>query len=242
MQSAIIFVLLVCNVQAKVLLPSAQQYADGMLANEFDKLSALDDDSLIADLFEYYQMQYHPERSMSRSDPGDNIRMNNFKETLKFITETNSAEKNTFKVGLNQFSDWTHEELAHHTGFIPDDDANTFLRFGDDPIPDTETLFPWNDEIDDSWDWTAKRVVTSPKHQGQCGSCYAFAFVGLLESNYAIRYGASSGISEQQFVDCAPNFGCNGGNFFRCFTYMESKLWYFSQRRIIHMQPVLNHA
>lgn len=48
------------------------------------------------------------------------------------------------------------------------------------------------------------------KDQGQCGSCYTFAGVSVLE------YHAGVSISEQKIMDCSsstngPSYGCNGG-------------------------------
>ena len=48
------------------------------------------------------------------------------------------------------------------------------------------------------------------KDQGQCGSCYTFAAVAVLE------YYAGQSISEQKLMDCTtsangPSYGCNGG-------------------------------
>ena len=41
--------------------------------------------------------------------------------------------------------------------------------------------------IASSVDWVAKGKVSPVKDQGQCGSCWAFASVGMLESQMAIR-------------------------------------------------------
>jgi C1A family cysteine protease len=48
------------------------------------------------------------------------------------------------------------------------------------------------------------------KDQGQCGSCYAFSAVSVLE------YHAGVSISEQKIIDCSsstngPSYGCDGG-------------------------------
>lgn len=63
-------------------------------------------------------------------------------------------------------------------------------------------------------DWVAKGVVSPVKDQDICGSCWAFAVLGALESTYMIQYGVKYDFSEQQLVDCSfsyGNDGCNGG-------------------------------
>jgi C1A family cysteine protease len=63
--------------------------------------------------------------------------------------------------------------------------------------------------------------VTPAKNQGSCGSCWAFASVGSVESKLLMR-GASPwpNVSEQQQVSCNTEmWGCNGGS-------MESLLFW----------------
>jgi C1A family cysteine protease len=64
------------------------------------------------------------------------------------------------------------------------------------------------------WDWRGVGgAVTSVKNQGSCGSCYAFAVVGVTESMHMISRGSYfPDLSEQQIVDCSTeNSGCGGG-------------------------------
>lgn len=54
------------------------------------------------------------------------------------------------------------------------------------------------------------------RNQGACGSCYAFAAGGVVDSSYRIRYGRSANIAEQELIDCAGGIahpmidGCKG--------------------------------
>lgn len=63
-------------------------------------------------------------------------------------------------------------------------------------------------------DWRAHGAVTHVKDQDVCGSCWAFASTGALESHYFIKSGHLLSLSEQFLVDCTKqdgNNGCSGG-------------------------------
>ena len=67
----------------------------------------------------------------------------------------------------------------------------------------------------DSFVWGDK-YVTPIKNQGQCGSCYSFSAMLVLESALAIQNDQPVvSYSEQQIVDCQDNYkncsGCSGG-------------------------------
>ncbi len=52
--------------------------------------------------------------------------------------------------------------------------------------------------LPDRWDWRDFGVVTPPKNQGQCGSCWTFSTAGVMESHYLLKYGgAARNLSEQ---------------------------------------------
>jgi C1A family cysteine protease len=62
------------------------------------------------------------------------------------------------------------------------------------------------------------------RDQQQCGSCWAFSAVGVLESRYKIARGTLYQLAEQQLVDCATGTpysseGCNGGEMTDGFDY-----------------------
>ncbi|XP_018419034.1 PREDICTED: zingipain-2-like [Nanorana parkeri] len=61
-------------------------------------------------------------------------------------------------------------------------------------------------------DWRESKCVTNVKNQGLCGSCWAFATVGVIETQNCIKSKQLVELSEQQFVDCdSTNDGCCGG-------------------------------
>ncbi len=63
-----------------------------------------------------------------------------------------------------------------------------------------------------SFDWRDSGMVPPIREQGSCGSCYAFATVGVMESAMLIN-GISADLSEQFLVSCTQNYnnGCSGG-------------------------------
>jgi len=69
--------------------------------------------------------------------------------------------------------------------------------------------------LSSSIDWREEGAVSIVKDQGACGSCWAFAATGVLESAIRIEDKERNDVfSEQDLVDCSRNYGnqgCNGG-------------------------------
>ncbi len=65
-----------------------------------------------------------------------------------------------------------------------------------------------------SYDARDDGIVTSPKNQGACGGCWAFASVGAMESHLlALGVGGTPDYSEQQLISCHSGMsGCCGGS------------------------------
>ncbi|VDM17625.1 unnamed protein product, partial [Wuchereria bancrofti] len=68
-------------------------------------------------------------------------------------------------------------------------------------------------------DWRRQGAVTPVRNQGQCGSCYAFATAAALEAYHKQKTGRLLDLSPQNIVDCAQNYGCNGGFMVPVFQY-----------------------
>ncbi len=54
-----------------------------------------------------------------------------------------------------------------------------------------------------AFNWVSRSMVTPVRYQAQCGSCWAFTSVAVVESNYMIRRNVTIDLSEQHLLDCA---------------------------------------
>ena len=63
-----------------------------------------------------------------------------------------------------------------------------------------------------TFNWCSQGGCTSVKNQGMCGSCWAFATSGVVESAIKLEDGITRNLSEQYLVSCnTRNWGCQGG-------------------------------
>jgi C1A family cysteine protease len=73
-------------------------------------------------------------------------------------------------------------------------------------------------------DWAKLGIVTSVKDQGLCGSCWAFAAVGAVESllSKSNKKYKNIDLSEKELVGCSVDYdGCLGGWMDNAFDYIE---------------------
>ena len=64
----------------------------------------------------------------------------------------------------------------------------------------------------EKFNWADKGYVTPVRNQAQCGSCYIFAAIGAMESQYMIRVEKKPiDLSEQALLNCL-DYGCDGGH------------------------------
>ncbi|AKR14108.1 cathepsin [Dasychira pudibunda nucleopolyhedrovirus] len=127
-----------------------------------------------------------------------------FQHNLEEIINKNQNDS-TAQYEINKFSDLSKEEaISKYTGLsLPRQTQNFCEVVILDRPPDRGPL---------EFDWRQFNKVTSVKNQGVCGACWAFATLGSLESQFAIKYNRLINLSEQQFIDCdRVNAGCDGG-------------------------------
>jgi len=142
-----------------------------------------------------------------------------FKANLDLIRDHNSQGL-SWEMAVNQFADMSPAEWKAWVGSFP-----LPSQTGSKGVPQ---LFTGFGAIPDSLEWGDKKAVASVKDQGQCGSCWAFATAGALESWWFIKNGFTGTIADlsaQQLVDCSKDtcYGCQGGWPYKALEYVESK-------------------
>jgi C1A family cysteine protease len=143
-------------------------------------------------------------------------RYNTFKSWVDFVAAHN-AGNHTWQAGLNQFSDLTPAQFSaqHLTGLS---------SLPTEPTAENMEVFTPSNDID----WRKEGAVTPMKNQGQCGSCWAFAAISVVEGWTFLKSekaGTLFDLSEQQLVDCAGstgNQGCNGGWHDKAIDYLNT--------------------
>jgi len=124
-------------------------------------------------------------------------------DNKRIIEEHNvmhEAGEISWSVGMNNFGDLTEEEFkAIYTGgAMPGTRSACSNHYSMGNVPE-------------SLDHRTLGAVTPVKDQGQCGSCWSFAATGSAEGQYHKGNGQLPSLSEQNLLDCALNWGCNGG-------------------------------
>ena len=136
-------------------------------------------------------------------------------DVFKRNTISTLSEKNTlYKTGITKFSDLTKQEFT-----------KIYLNLNYDAMA-TINLEPYivsgTKDAPEAYDWRSYNVVSAVKDQGACGSCWAFASTGNLESLYAIHEGNIRTFSEQMLIDCdTTDAGCNGGLMEYAFSWLK---------------------
>lgn len=89
-----------------------------------------------------------------------------------------------------------------------------YLGLGDIKKIEYAKLKTYPGELDDTFDWrNVAGVLPDARNQGNCGSCWAFAIAGALESAEVVQgQRPLLNLSEQHMVSCdKQSFGCSGG-------------------------------
>ena len=106
----------------------------------------------------------------------------------------------TFTIGENPATQYALEDLC---GFEAPPDWEKMA---------TMDMSLGNKDLPSRFDWRDSSGVTPVKDQGGCGSCWAFATLGMMECAIKIKTGETVDLSEQWMVSCnTDGWGCDGG-------------------------------
>ncbi|XP_039686085.1 ervatamin-C isoform X1 [Medicago truncatula] len=197
----------------------------------FQTMSRIVLESSVATETRYEQWMKEFERNYA-DDAEKEKRFKIFAENLEYIENFNRAGKQTYKLGLNQFSDLTNEEFAALYNCVDlKRELESSMVSTAGPIFNMSEISPTNSPkgkrkpIPDSVDWKESGAVTNVKRQGLiCGCCYAFATTAAVEGIMKIKTDKElTSLSMQELVDCdKANGGCEGGSVRKALEYMKT--------------------
>jgi C1A family cysteine protease len=121
--------------------------------------------------------------------------------TLDEIQEMISVNGYNYTVSETWVSQLSPEEMAHLLGYVPPSvDLSHLTATAGYGLPP-------------SYDYRSTGMVTPPKNQRNCGSCWCFASVGMMESRVLVDGGPAYDLSEENVLSCnIYNAECGGGD------------------------------
>lgn len=171
-----------------------------------------------------------------------NRKEESFKKAVNFFSDLTPKERFSFLGSSDRFFDKVPQDdetklLAEDFGsvalpqYFTDEDRFTEVNEITEALPffgnvsiNLNFLMWWLSlrKVCKTRDWEANGKMTPVKNQANCGSCWAFAAVGLVEAQYRITYNSSRDLAEQELLDCdGSNSACLGGNMYRALNYIK---------------------
>jgi KDEL-tailed cysteine endopeptidase len=151
-----------------------------------------------------------------------------FHENLDFIGAFNSKPGKKDKLQIGPHMHYTTAEfIAFRTGKNKDAEDDNQKR-GVEELSGVLTAEEIA-RIPKAFDWRNKTtgvdkvaVIGPIRSQGICGSCWAHAAGGILESHWALKHGSRPSLAPQHLVDCTPypSKGCKSGSVTASYLYI----------------------
>ena len=161
-----------------------------------------------------------------RYDPSeDAMRQQVFETELAVIKKHNAATdrpSQSWRMGVNEFSDWTMDEWSHLNNYqdLTDAEASEFEEY---TLSAAQSAASLPSQVD--YRTHSPPVLTAIKSQGHCGSCYAHSATEAAETHFALLTGELPVLSQQQLTSCSGMKGCGGGNFWRVWEYIQESAY-----------------
>lgn len=196
------------------------------------------------EMWELYKLRHnrnHKDKNVER------MRRRNFEKKVSEVMQHNieaQLKRQLYTLALNNFSDWTQEELAKLRGYksvttltadyeyaegdleaqAKDVEEGERARVSLPDMPTYTNTVPTS-QLPSYVNWSNTSWVGPIQNQHQCGSCWTFSASGALEAQYYNKTKTFVTMSEQNLVDCTyylGNLGCEGGNVELAFYYVMS--------------------
>jgi len=165
--------------------------------------------------------QYKKEYGKSYLNPvEETLRKQLFLENMQEIQRHNenfNAGLQSFKLGINQFTDMHVEELLNRNErLIVSRETREWM------IPKTTINVPESAGIPlpDSFDWRVPGCVTPVRNISVCQSSVVYSIAGSIEGQFCGETGRLVPLSTQQIYDCMP-LGCHGTTMDEVYSYLE---------------------
>ncbi|GIX63586.1 papain family cysteine protease-containing protein [Babesia caballi] len=143
-----------------------------------------------------------------------------FLANVTFIRNFNAEEARTCDLAVTKFADLTFPEFSALLGSRPELPAKHF-RVASRIVGAAE---------DPDIDLRREGRMTPVKDQGGCGSCWAFATIGVVEAYFKNHRSTDVTLSEQNLVDCVQEcHGCDYGDSHPAYEYVVNKGVYRSE-------------
>jgi len=154
-----------------------------------------------------------------------------FNKNLDFLVQHNSGPVRPYLLAHNKFMDYNEDEFNKLLGYKRIKKTGGGMKLHQDvPAPQWDdtlklvslpTEHGWGPKLTKSQHWM--------QDQGACGSCWATAAIGCLQSHLEIKHGISNMLSTQALVSCTPNEhkcggtgGCHGATTELAFEYITN--------------------
>ena len=181
-------------------------------------MSALRDPKLLQVL---YRDQLPQDMKQDRTNRLQHIlRLRLFENSVREVVEINNKQS-SYEADINFMSYLTEEEKMRYTGFNVSDLLQTPVGTAKKPADAADLA-----TSDTEKNWVQSGHVTLVSDQGMCGSCWAFAGTGPVETRYALQTGTLKKFSEQESLECVydrnEKNGCKGGQYFHQWDWLKT--------------------
>jgi len=155
--------------------------------------------------YEDFRRQFGVERESEQDEASYLARVALFQQRREEVERHNAQPGISWEKAVNKFADYTPSEFAALLGHRP------LPRHAERQQPAAAASFLQlkpKAPLEASVDWHMKlqsNISKLAKDQGGCGSCWAVASAGALETHAEAKLGKAHAISYEQLVDCTEN-------------------------------------